>query len=409
MLSFTIGLDIGGTNIRCVKLSASNEIICEAHQPLPDNLKDLILVVTDLIVECVFGESRDVIKSTDSVTDEFEVSDARGDNAGSVNDSAVSEITIGIGCAGTVTPDGTIVNSPNILYLDGVNLKDEISAALQKRNKSKNKLPNKLPNEPPNKLAGNKLSNPAVENPNNTLIKSVVVKNLVIENDVFTATTAELRFGKDVNDDFIFIAFGTGIGAGRVIDGKQYRGANNFFGEVGHTVVTERQDLPVCGCGRVGCFEQMASSVAIPRMIAEMSQHIPKGATVEDISNLASGLKSNNLKTDLTKSLSLSTEKVDRQTQKEESKSKNASHEAFEIIDVLTDWMVVGLKNIAKICDPGLIVLSGGLMNGIILETLQEKIAKFEAAEFPPIKLAIHNQLGGAIGAALLAGLSNQN
>jgi glucokinase len=58
----------------------------------------------------------------------------------------------------------------------------------------------------------------------------------------------------------IFVTVSTGIGAGVVINGKTYRGAHGLAGEVGHMVVDLNGLL--CGCGRRGCWEMIASGTA---------------------------------------------------------------------------------------------------------------------------------------------------
>ena len=51
----------------------------------------------------------------------------------------------------------------------------------------------------------------------------------------------------------------TGIGGGIYIDGKIWRGADSYAGELGH--LTIRPDGPECLCGARGCFERMCSGL----------------------------------------------------------------------------------------------------------------------------------------------------
>ena len=64
-----------------------------------------------------------------------------------------------------------------------------------------------------------------------------------------------------------FLAIGTGVSAGIVLDGALLRGANSFAGEVGHVVADP--DGVVCACGLRGCLETIAAGPAIARQAAE--------------------------------------------------------------------------------------------------------------------------------------------
>jgi predicted NBD/HSP70 family sugar kinase len=74
---------------------------------------------------------------------------------------------------------------------------------------------------------------------------------------------------------------GTGIGAGLVIGGQVYRGANGAAGDIGHIQVTvEDADVePVCRCGNTGCVEAYAGGWAIVRDLRAAGYDV---ATVDD-------------------------------------------------------------------------------------------------------------------------------
>lgn len=83
-----------------------------------------------------------------------------------------------------------------------------------------------------------------------------------ILNDVRTATLGEMDFGHGkTTGTFVFLALGTGIGGGIVIDGHLRLGAIGSAGELGHIVV-QPGGLP-CGCGARGCLETLASWPAL--------------------------------------------------------------------------------------------------------------------------------------------------
>ena len=64
-----------------------------------------------------------------------------------------------------------------------------------------------------------------------------------------------------------FLAIGTGISAGVVLDGELLRGDNSFAGEVGHVVADPNGAL--CACGLRGCLETIAAGPAIGRQADE--------------------------------------------------------------------------------------------------------------------------------------------
>lgn len=87
-------------------------------------------------------------------------------------------------------------------------------------------------------------------------------------NDMAAGALGELHFGRARGfGSVIFITVSTGIGAGIILDGEVYRGANGMAGEVGHTVVDLNGLL--CGCGRRGCWEMIASGTAHRRRVRE--------------------------------------------------------------------------------------------------------------------------------------------
>ena len=81
---------------------------------------------------------------------------------------------------------------------------------------------------------------------------------VMADNDATTATWAEAKFGAGVGyDHMAYVALGTGIGTGFVLDGKLYRGANGYAGESGH--ITIERGGPVHITGVRGPWEYFAS------------------------------------------------------------------------------------------------------------------------------------------------------
>lgn len=88
-------------------------------------------------------------------------------------------------------------------------------------------------------------------------------------NDANACALAEWRFGAGRGTkNMVFLTFGTGLGAGLVLDGKLYTGTNGNAGEIGHIRLSD--DGPV-GFGKAGSFEGFCSGGGISRL-AEMKK-----------------------------------------------------------------------------------------------------------------------------------------
>jgi predicted NBD/HSP70 family sugar kinase len=58
-------------------------------------------------------------------------------------------------------------------------------------------------------------------------------------------------------EDIAYLAVGTGIAAGVILDGRLHRGARGLAGEIGHAIADKAG--PVCTCGQRGCLEALVS------------------------------------------------------------------------------------------------------------------------------------------------------
>lgn len=85
-----------------------------------------------------------------------------------------------------------------------------------------------------------------------------------LQNDANACAVAEWKFGagKDC-DNMVFLTFGTGLGAGLILDGRLYSGANDNAGEVGHVRLTQCGPI---GYGKVGSVEGYCSGGGIRRL-----------------------------------------------------------------------------------------------------------------------------------------------
>lgn len=85
-----------------------------------------------------------------------------------------------------------------------------------------------------------------------------------LQNDANACALAEWRFGAGRGTrNMVFLTFGTGMGAGLIIDGRLYEGTNDLAGEVGHVRIAEEGPE---GYGKTGAFEAFCSGSGIAKM-----------------------------------------------------------------------------------------------------------------------------------------------
>lgn len=95
-----------------------------------------------------------------------------------------------------------------------------------------------------------------------------------LENDADACALAEFRYGAgSKSESMIFLTFGTGFGAGIILEGKLYRGVSGMAGEIGHVRIAE--DGPV-GYGKEGSMEGYASGGGIARLAYSYGIKTPK-------------------------------------------------------------------------------------------------------------------------------------
>ncbi|MCL4337532.1 MAG: ROK family protein [Candidatus Thermoplasmatota archaeon] len=159
-----------------------------------------------------------------------------------------------------------------------------------------------------------------------------------LENDATAATIAERIFGSGKNyDNFVYLTLSTGIGGGAFIGGKLYRGAHGMAGEMGHMVVMSNG--PVCGCGRRGCLEAVASGRGIARRVAE-------NVTAVKESELYSKIRPPDIDA------------------KKVFEFKNKGDMLSQlIIEETIYYLAVGIVNIIDIFDPEAVIIGGGIAN----------------------------------------------
>jgi glucokinase len=94
---------------------------------------------------------------------------------------------------------------------------------------------------------------------------------IYIEHDGNAGALAEFHFGvgkaRPNLQHLIFLTFGTGIGAGFIVNGRILRGATDTAGEIGHWRLAEDGPLAF---GKRGCWESFASGAGLIHLAAQM-------------------------------------------------------------------------------------------------------------------------------------------
>jgi len=85
-----------------------------------------------------------------------------------------------------------------------------------------------------------------------------------LQNDANACALAEWKFGAGRGTkNMVFLTFGTGLGAGLIIDGRLYAGTNDNAGELGHIRLA---DFGPVGYAKAGSFEGFASGGGIAQL-----------------------------------------------------------------------------------------------------------------------------------------------
>ncbi len=95
-----------------------------------------------------------------------------------------------------------------------------------------------------------------------------------LQNDANACAVAEWKFGAGKGTrNMIFFTFGTGLGAGLILDGKLYSGTNDNAGEAGHIRLAKNGPI---GFGKHGSFEGFCSGGGIAKLAQEMALRCKK-------------------------------------------------------------------------------------------------------------------------------------
>ncbi|HXM43713.1 MAG TPA: ROK family protein [Bryobacteraceae bacterium] len=114
----------------------------------------------------------------------------------------------------------------------------------------------------------------------------------IMDNDANAGALGEARFGAGRGyTPLFYMTLSTGIGGGIYEDGRIWRGADSYGGEIGH--LTIRPDGPECLCGWRGCFERMCSGLWLARDYGKTAEELMRDPAFVGryVVDLALGLK----------------------------------------------------------------------------------------------------------------------
>ena len=241
-------------------------------------------------------------------TKEEYLSNAEGLLAAAIQHAGGPVAGIGAAVAGPVEPvTGTFYQPPNLMVLDGVSFKALWEAAF-----------------------------------------SVPVW---VGNDANLAAFGEYYFGagKESADNgrpiktLFYVTVSTGVGGGVVDKGSVFLGANGLTAEIGHTLVDTTDAALVCQCKSRGCLEAMASGTGIERIArAKLASGAFPGSALA----------------------SLDADQVDSEAVFDAAGNKDPL--AISILDGVVSALAIGLTNVVHLFNPDMVVLGGGVTDGLV-------------------------------------------
>jgi len=202
--------------------------------------------------------------------------------------------------------------------------------------------------------------------------------------DVTVGTTAEFELGAAREFDAVLGVFwGTGVGAGLILDGKTWVG-RGAAGEIGHMVI--ELGGAKCTCGRHGCVEAYSGRKAMEleaRHRVKKGEHTKLFKIMEDRGReqLSSGIWARALDHD--------------------------DHMAKHLIHRAVKALGAGIASAVNLLDVEAVVIGGGLGTRLgepYVQKIREAMHPhlFLDQNPPAVRLSELGDLGGALGAALL-------
>ena len=168
------------------------------------------------------------------------------------------------------------------------------------------------------------------------LFKETVETPVFLQNDANACALAEWRFGAGKGtENMVFMTFGTGLGAGLILNGKIYTGTNDLAGEIGHIRLADEGPEAY---GKKGSFEAFCSGSGIAELAKLiLRDKLKKG---EEISFL-------NKDSDIN---SITTKKLAKA-------ASDGNSTAIEIFGISAEYLGKGLSILIDVLNPQRIVI----------------------------------------------------
>ncbi len=207
---------------------------------------------------------------------------------------------------------------------------------------------------------------------------------VAVVNDASSGAWAEAKYGAGRGcADMAFVALGTGIGTGFVVDGRLLEGANGFAGEAGHMVIA--LDGPVHHTGQRGPWEYFASGTALGRLGREAAAAglFEAGITLAGAPDQITGFHV------------------------AEALRAGDAHAAV-VFDAFCRFVAIGITNLVLVLDPSRVIIGGGLtdigepLRSGVDDWLQQVLLGADHRPQVEVVLAELGSEAGALGAALV-------
>ncbi|MBE6615094.1 MAG: ROK family protein [Ruminococcaceae bacterium] len=193
-------------------------------------------------------------------------------------------------------------------------------------------------------------------------------------NDANACALAEWKYGAGVGTrSMIFLTFGTGMGAGLVLDGKLYSGASDMAGEIGHVRIAEHGPV---GYGKSGSFEGFCSGSGIAQIGRTVAMELfQQGKTPSYCDSM---------------------DKMNEITAKSVAIAARDGHEdAVRVYDICAEKLGAGLAILVDVLNPERIVLGSIYMrdSALLCDKMQAVLRRetlplaYSAVEVVPAKL----------------------